>query len=206
MFSGQFPMTDDRTRRSGGDAGRTFTKKSGRGVSGASPPFDLSTAQVRLRGRTTVTPLTPRKTGSRRRVGQRKATELSHCSLGCRRNALPTPEDRGPPSRRYSSGSDALPSWYAVAACSPSRRGPEFNSPCLALPTVPSSGRCRSTLPQPQRHGKKKMRRFCSEFILVVKRVRPQLRDAGPRRRLSILPYNPRLLARVGLTRSMPCR
>jgi len=118
----------------------------------------------------------------------------------------PTSGDHGPPWRRYSSGSDALPSWYAVAACCPSRRGPEFDSPCLALPTVPSSGRCKSTLPQPERHGKKKMRPFLSAFTRVVNGVRPQLLDAGPRRRLSILPYNPRLPARVGLTRPMPCR
>jgi hypothetical protein len=118
----------------------------------------------------------------------------------------PTSGDHGPPWRRYSSGSDAPPSWYAVAACCPSRRGPETDSPCLALPTVPPSGRCKSTLPQRERHGKKKMRLFCSEFILVVKRVRPQLLHAGPRRRLSFLPYNPRLLPGVGLTRSMHCR
>ena len=151
-------------------------------------------------------PLHPGQRGADGGSVNGKATELSPFSLGCRRIARPTPEDCGPLLRRYSPGSDALPSWYAVAACCPSRRGPEIDSPCLALPTVPSSGRCKSTLPQPERHGKKKMRRFCSEFILVVKRVRPQLLDAGPRRRLSILPYNPRLPARVGLTRSMPCR
>src|SRR5512137_1061839 len=65
-------MTDDRTRRSGGDTGRTFTKKIWARRLRRLAPFVLSTAQVRLRGRTTFTPFTPRKTGSRRRVGQRK--------------------------------------------------------------------------------------------------------------------------------------
>lgn len=78
--------------------------------------------------------------------------------------------------------------------------------PYLALPTVPSSGRCKITLPQPQRHGKKNMRPFLSELILVVTRAEPRSLDASPRSRLSILPYNTRVPTRLGLTRPGACR
>ena len=79
-------------------------------------PFDVSTAQVRLRGRTTFPRCTPGNSGVRRQVGQRCGNHAVTSFAWPPSAVPPASEDFGPPMRRFSPGPDALPPWDAVAS------------------------------------------------------------------------------------------
>ena len=169
---------------------RIATKRHGRGVSGASPHSLCRPLRSGCGAGPPSHPLRPGKRGADGGSVNGKATAFLHDSPGCRRITSPTSGDRDPPWRRCSSGSDALPPWYAVASSSPSRHGTGYLIPRPALSTVTSSGRCRGTVPQTSRHGKKKMRPLSSFFVAGTPTSYPSDQPPVPAVSIPYFPYN----------------